>query len=75
MGDSTSFIMEYHRLTRNVHVVNETKKHKPHMKVERERIERMGGKVEIPYVKERVINGFRMEVVLGEQNTCILRKE
>ena len=54
--------MAYHRLTRNTHVVYETKKHKPHTKVEWEKIEQMGGRVEIPYVKEQVINGVWMEV-------------
>lgn len=47
-GDSTTIIAKYSKHTNKSQIIYQNKKHKPHLKEERERIERAGGHVMIP---------------------------
>ena len=62
VGDSQSFVFQYNKSTQRTKIVYSTRKHKPDDPLERTRIERMGGKVSIPPVKEQILNGQRIEI-------------
>lgn len=62
VGDSQSFIFAYDKASQSIHLVYETKKHKPDLSEERTRIENMGGMVEIPSEREETVNGQIMEI-------------
>jgi serine/threonine protein phosphatase PrpC len=61
-GDSSTFLFMYIKSIKKVQILYISAKHKGDEILERQRIESMGGKVVLPAMKERTINGVLTEM-------------